>query len=304
MRKNTLVYGLGKDYFDNEDWIHKHYEVTGCCDQDNSRLLQGTGIPKKCLKERIHEFETILIAADPVSIIADLVDVFHVPLEKIAVLFYEMDKDSQAKIRFYGNDNEDAALLLLFQQMGYTKKDVKYVEIGTNDPVRFNNTFNFYKRNTGGGILVDPLPAVGYLSQLIRPRDRFIHAGVSEYSAENVPFFACKSSTVSSLYEKHHHHWDGQSHNSIQQIQVELIGVNDLLEQAGDVLDFLLIDAEGEDEKIIHAINYERYHPKVIMVEFDHMEESKEDLVRFMCNKGYVEFTTIKQNIIFVATKF
>ena len=152
MKKNTLVYGLSKDYFENEEWIHKHYEITGCCDQDRSRLLPTIGVPKEELKDHLHEFETVLIAADPVSIVADLVDVFDVPLEKIEVLFYEMDKESQAKIQFYGNDSEDAALLLLFHQLGYEGKDVRYLEIGTNDPVRFNNTFNFYKKNTGGGI--------------------------------------------------------------------------------------------------------------------------------------------------------
>ena len=301
MYKKTLVYGLSRDYYEHEQWIKARYEITGCCDQDRTRLLPGIGIPKEEIKKCLHEFDTILVTADPVSIVADLVDEFGADLTKIQVLFYELVKDNHAQIQFFGDDNEDAALLLLFNQLGYSSKDVRYLEIGTNDPVRFNDTFNFYLRNTKGGYLVDPLPAVGYLAQLIRPKDKFVNAAVSSESKEKgCTFYACKSSTVSSLHKAHHRQWDGQSHNDVQEIQVKLLGINDLLASLDFVPDFLLVDAEGEDERILHAMDYESYRPKVIMTEADHMSAGRENLIDFMKGKGYIEYATIRQNIIFM----
>lgn len=303
MFKNTLVYGLSKDYIINEAWINEHYDVTGATDQDESRLPAGIGIKKTELKKRINDFDTILVCADPVSIVADLVDEFSVPMEKIQVLYYELDKSSKNYLRFYGNDREDAALLLLFEQLGYKGRDVRYLEIGTNDPVRFNNTYNFYLRNQNihkGGTLVDPWPSVGYLASIIRPQDNFIQGAVSAESGGMISFWACKSSTVSSLNLEHHSKWDGQSHNEVKEIKVPLLGINDILSGLDYVPDFLLIDAEGEDVRIIRAIDFNRYRPTVIMIEIAHMDRSENDLRDFMAQKGYSVYAGIEQNIIFV----
>lgn len=299
MKRNTLVYGINKDYHENINWIMEHYEVKGAFDQDQSRLPPEIGINKNDIAKKIHEFDTILVTADPVSIVDDLVDVFFVPLDKIDILYYEIDKDSSSVIRFYGNDNEDAALLLLIEKLGYSNKVIKYLEIGTNDPMRFNVTYNFYKQN-GEGYIVDALPSVAYLAKMLRPRDKFIQAAVSDKSGEDITFYACKSSTVSSLHEKHHEKWNGQSHNSVKEIKVPLMGINELLGRMEYIPDLLVVDAEGEDEKIIRGIDYTKYRPAIIMVEANHMNCDYRELVRFMNDRDYFEYASLQQNVIFV----
>ena len=253
------------------------------------------------LKERLAEFDLVLVTADPVSIVADLLEEFHVPPEKIRVLYYELAKQVPPLRTFYGENAEDAVLMLLCRELGLSFEGLSYLEIGTNDPVRFNNTYNLYRLGARG-LLVDPLPAVGELIRMSRSEDRFLHAAVSaEGDGAQKLFFASKSSTVSSLSYEHHKAWDGVSHNEVREIPVDVFGINTILERMGETPDLLLVDAEGEDEKILTALDYTRFRPKVIMVEMDHLDTSRENMICFMDDHGYIVYTTIAYNTIFVA---
>jgi len=301
MNGNTLVYGLAKDYEDNKEWIASHFHVTGYCDQDESRLPATGAVRKEELRDRLGEFELVLVTADPVSIVEDLIRTFRVPEEKIRVLFYEMAKEEPALRRFYGENAEDALLMLVCGELGLPLAGLTYIEIGTNDPVRFNNTYNLYRAGAHG-LLVDPLPAVGRLAAMARPGDRFLHAAVSaKSSAKPMTFYASKSSLVSSLSEEHHHAWDGITHNEVYEIPVDVIGINEIIDTCPSLVDMLLVDAEGEDEKIMRALDYAHFHPAVIMVEMDHLDTSRAELIHFMRTNDYLEYTTIAYNTIFVA---
>ena len=301
MNEKTLVYGLGKEYQEHKAWVAAHFNVTGYCDQDASRMPDEGAVRKKDLKERLTEFDFVLVTADPVSIAADLIEEFGVPLAKIRVLYYELAQRAIPLSTFYGENAEDAVLMLLCRELGLSFEGLSYLEIGTNDPVRFNNTYNLYRLGARG-LLVDPLPAVGELIRMSRPEDRFLHAAVSDVGdGSQKMFFASKSSTVSSLSYEHHKAWDGVSHNEVHEIPVDVFGINTILERMGKTPDLLLVDAEGEDEKILSAVDYARFHPKIIMVEMDHLDSSREHMISFMRRHGYIEYATIKYNTIFAA---
>lgn len=301
MNGNTLVYGLAKDYEEHKDWIAAHFHVTGYCDQDESRLPAAGAVRKAELRDRLGEFDIVLVTADPVSIVEDLIRTFHVPEEKIRVLFYEMAKEEPALRRFYGENAEDALLMLVCGELGLPLAGLTYLEIGTNDPVRFNNTYSLYRAGARG-LLVDPLPVVGRLAAMARPGDRFLHAAVSaKSSAKPMTFYASKSSLVSSLSREHHHAWDGITHNEVYEIPVDVIGINEIVDTCPPLVDMLLVDAEGEDEKIMRALDYAHFHPAVIMVEMDHLDTSRAELIHFMRTNDYLEYTTIAYNTIFVA---
>lgn len=300
MNERTLVYGLGKEYQENKDWVAENFNVTGYCDQVVERMPAEGAVRKEELRKRLSEFDLVLVTADPVSIVADLLEEFSVPLEKIRVLYYELAKRELPLRTFYGENAEDAVLMLLCSEIGLPLKELTYLEIGTNDPVRFNNTYNLYRLGARG-LLVDPLPTVGELVRMSRPEDHFLHAAVSGMGGTQQTFFASKSSLVSSLSYEHHKAWDGITHNEVREIPVDVLGINAVMERMDIVPDLLLVDAEGEDEKILRALDYARFHPKIIMVEMDHLDSSREQMMQFMGDHGYIEYTTIKYNTIFVA---
>jgi len=242
-------------------------------------------------------------SADPVSIVADLKEIYHVPVDKIRVLFYELAMQDTAIQQFNGSFSEDAALMCLACKLGMDISEVKYLEIGTNDPVRANNTYAFYSRGARGAI-VDPLPVVGELAKMIRPEDKFINAAIADKSGEDVSFYACKSSTVSSLIEEHHEKWNGMSHNSTRKITVPLIGVNELFEMIDFEPDYFLVDAEGYDDVIIRGLDFNKHKPKVVMVEVEHTMEPEGNLYQYMLDMGYVLYTSISSNSIFVLKEY
>ena len=300
MNERTLVYGLGKEYQEHKDWVAANFNVTGYCDQAAQRIPECGAVRKEELRTRLAEFDLVLVTADPVSIVTDLIEEFGVPMEKIRVLYYELAQRERPLRTFYGENAEDAVLMLLVRELGLSLKGLSYLEIGTNDPVRFNNTYNLYRLGARG-LLVDPLPTVGELIRMSRPEDRFLHAAVSDVGGTQQTFYASKSSLVSSLSYEHHKAWDGITRNEVREIPVDVLGINEVMEQMGSVPDLLLVDAEGEDEKIMHAFDYERFHPKVIVVEMDHLDTSRENMIHFMEDHGYIVYATIAYNTIFVA---
>ena len=300
MNEKTLVYGLGKEYQENQNWVAAHFNVTGYCDQDVSRMPTEKAVRKEELKKRLAEFDIVLVTADPVSIVADLIEEFSVPLAKIRVLYYELAQREIPLRTFYGENAEDAVLMLLCRELGLSFEGLSYLEIGTNDPVRFNNTYNLYRLGARG-LLVDPLPAVGELIHMSRPEDRFLHAAVSAVSGPQQVFFASKSSLVSSLSYEHHKAWDGITHNEVREIPVDVLGINEVMEHMGETPDMLLVDAEGEDEKIMRAFDYERFHPKIIMVEMNHLDNGQITMLELLQRHGYLEYATVEYNTIFVA---
>ena len=300
MNEKTLVYGLGKEYQENQNWVAAHFNVTGYCDQDVSRMPTEKAVRKEELKKRLAEFDLVLVTADPVSIVADLIEEFSVPLAKIRVLYYELAQREIPLRTFYGENAEDAVLMLLCRELGLSFEGLSYLEIGTNDPVRFNNTYNLYRLGARG-LLVDPLPVVSELIHMSRPEDRFLHAAVSAVSGPQQVFFASKSSLVSSLSYEHHKAWDGITHNEVREIPVDVLGINEVMEHMGETPDMLLVDAEGEDEKIMRAFDYERFHPKIIMVEMNHLDNGQITMLELLQRHGYLEYATVEYNTIFVA---
>ena len=303
MLKKTMVWGLDKDYVDNKDWIEKKYNIAGYYDTNVSKLPAVGGITKAELADRVNEFDKILVAADPPAIVRSLIDVYNVPIEKIDVLFYELLEKDGPEMVFYGENNEDAVLMLLFEKMGLAVKDIKYLEIGTNDPVRHNNSFSLYRMGARG-VLVDAFPTVELLSKKVRPEDKFINCAVSDVSGDNVVFYACESSAYSSLDEEHHRQYENRRPNEVKEISVPLIGINELIDMCNEKPNVLLCDAEGFDEKIVKGVDYSKNNLAVIMLETDHVESEEANLGEFMKQKGFRLYASIKQNDIYYNTLY
>ena len=130
MNEKTLVYGLGKEYQEHKAWVAAHFNVTGYCDQDASRMPDEGAVRKEDLKERLTEFDIVLVTADPVSIAADLIEEFDVPLEKIRVLYSELAQRAIPLRTFYGENAEDSVLMLLCRELGLSFEGLHISRLG------------------------------------------------------------------------------------------------------------------------------------------------------------------------------
>ena len=299
----TLVYGLGNNFERNEKYVLTHYDNPIFCDKNVDKLREyheKTGHDIVSPEElEIESLSKIILTQ--VDYVPDIVREFHckgIDYNTISVLDYDLEIDSALKgdfaygMRFYGQGGDDAILMFLFSQLNILMKDVRYLEIGTNDPLHYNNTYNFYRAGARG-IIVDPMPSSKYLSSLIRPEDKFMQVAVSgdEYNPnKTITFYISASSQGSSLDKS-------LVSSVVEEIEVPLVDINYLL--SIQEADLLVIDAEGQDEAILRSLNYDRYMPIVIEAEVNKTQDEN-DLEQFVIEKGYFVYSRTIANTIFV----
>lgn len=109
--------------------------------------------------------------------------------EMYTILFYKMLRNSYSQM---GEDLEIDKIL------GY-KKNVFYIDIGANDPVRFSNTNRFYKKGWQG-INIEPNPNVFRNIDKARLRDTNLNVGIA-YEKGNLTFYSFFPDTLSTFSE-------------------------------------------------------------------------------------------------------
>lgn len=205
--------------------------------------------------------------------------------------------DSTRKLNSYSEKNEDILLLILLKVIYNDISQIRYLEIGTNHPIFGNNSYLLYQHGARG-TLIDPLPWVEAIVSLCRPYDNFIQTAVTDYTnALKTKFFTNEDdSPISSLSPK----WVESFFRKPKEIEVPILGINSLFEKIGYAPDLLLIDAEGEDLKILKGIDYTRNHPSIIIAELNDKSDF-DKATAFMAQKNYALFANNQLNPIFIS---
>lgn len=164
-----------------------------------------------------------------------------------------------------------------------------YLDIGSWHPITASNTYFFYLRNWKG-ICVDPNPELKSLYEKHRPKDIFINAGIgsSDMNLEYFMFDDSSMNTFSSDFIK----TNNLSDKIEKTIQVPLISIKDVLDgklKETDRLDFFDIDVEGFDLEVLKTNDWEKYRPKVILIESDKpiKEDFKSEISEYLESKNY-----------------
>jgi len=142
-----------------------------------------------------------------------------------------------------------------------------YVDIGASDPLRFNNTYRFYRRGWRG-INIDPNAANIRKFSIHRPEDINLNIGIDKRTNQ-LPFYEMWPSTLStfSRSDKENYETQGYKFVGVTKIQVwPLAKVLDIYAKNRSI-DFFSIDTEGYDLRVLESNNWRKYRPKVICIE-------------------------------------
>lgn len=162
-----------------------------------------------------------------------------------------------------------------------------WVDIGAHDPVRYSNT-KIFSDMGWRGINVDALPEAIERFKRCRKRDINLNLGVGPADGE-LPYYMFPDHAINTFDKAIADRQPGlKGVRNIKMLTLE--HVLDKYLPAGQHIDFLTIDAEGFDFKILQSNNWEKYRPDYVLVEVhgdDRAAVLNSDVAKYMCNVGY-----------------
>ena len=182
----------------------------------------------------------------------------------------------------------------------------KFVDLGCFHPTRHNNTFELYKKGWRG-INVDLNPFTIELFNFFRPKDININTAISNKNEEVELYYINEFNTQNTLDKNHleflkSHHNVPQKQIIKQKIYTEKLE-NILNKYNFKKIDFLNIDIEGHELKILENFDFGNTYVKTICVEMiDHNEKSKEKnhKIRKILNKNFYLLKQLDINYIYI----
>jgi FkbM family methyltransferase len=195
-------------------------------------------------------------------------------LEKNAVLSYSQEGEDMILRRIFEN-----------QPRGF------YVEVGAPHPTRFSNSFYFYKLGWSG-INIEATPGAMSLFRILRPRDTNLEAAVSRERGTQ-EFFLFDEPALNTFDRKLAREWECSGYRIIGTKQLMTRPLGEILSDhvpEGKRIDFLSIDVEGMDFDVLQSNDWQRYRPRVLLVEMHGVrldEASESEMYCYLKELGY-----------------
>jgi len=209
-------------------------------------------------------------------------------------------------LKSYSQEGEDMIIRRLFekQTIGF------YIDVGAHHPKRFSNTYFFYKKGWNG-INIDAMPDSMKAFNKIRSRDINIEKPISDkkevltYYAFNEPALNGFSKELSVERASANNNYHVIFEKDIETSTLEEILDNNLPQH--QQIDFLSIDVEGLDFMVLKSNNFEKYQPKVILIEIlgsSLSDVENNEIYEFLKDKKYSIYAKAVNTVIFISDEF
>jgi FkbM family methyltransferase len=172
-----------------------------------------------------------------------------------------------------------------------------YVDIGCYHPNKGSLTYYLFK-NGWNGLNVDLSKVSIDLFKLERPKDFNINAAVTDFDGDTIFYETGMINQQNSLIKN----------DSNKKTKVRAYKLNTLLNELNiKKIDFLNIDAEGNDFKVISSFDFMKYRPKLISIEqniYNLDELLNEDCHQLIIKNDYFLASKIGVTCIYVDKKY
>lgn len=212
-------------------------------------------------------------------------------VNKLLVLVTEVLRYENLFTIIYSQEGEDVLLRRLFnnQTNGF------YVDVGAHHPMRFSNTYIFYKAGWEG-INIEPNPDSLRLFDKHRPRDTNVNCGVARENGRLEYFMFDEPALNTFDKEMLKGRVSNAPYKHIKTIQIDVMPLAEVLERhlpENTKVDFLSVDVEGFDLDVIKSNDWEKFRPMWVLVEqleLESIEDLDFALHHYMKSIGYVLF--------------
>jgi FkbM family methyltransferase len=216
--------------------------------------------------------------------------------------FYQIFHDRNYFHPSYSQDGEDMILRTYFQNkpIGF------YIDIGAHHPKKLSNTYVFYKMGWTG-INIDAMPGSMIPFNEIRKRDINLEKAVSDVDTE-LTYYVFNEPALNGFSEEISKERDRNSiYKIIDEVKIKTEKLSSILDKylpsTIKTIDFMSIDVEGFDLNVLKSNNWQKYRPKVILVELLDFELfDKDPIFIFLKNIGYSFFAKTRLTFVFTDT--
>ncbi len=196
------------------------------------------------------------------------------------------------KRKSYAMDGEDIAIDLFNKK----KNNGFYVDVGAHHPIQRNNTHLLFKKGWEG-INIDVNQFSIDLFNFLRPNDLNLQVAVSNKEGDILFFYQKKFSQLNTTDKKIA---EENFQGNFQQRKVKCQTIKYILDNSkykNKKIDFLNIDVEGSEMKVLETLNFKIYDPSLICIEIlgyrDLSSEKREieiknnKIYKFLVDRGY-----------------
>ena len=179
-----------------------------------------------------------------------------------------------------------------------------YVDVGCFHPKKYSNTYILFRRGWRGiniDMEKDKIAAFNHA----RPNDHNFLGAISD-KIEKVKIYRNQKYGVSSTINKNFI----KNENIIDDDYIQTTTLNSVLETShfkGKKIDFLNIDTEGNDLKVLKSLNFDIYNPSIIIVE-THLKTIDDiinsDIYLFLIKRKYILKSWTIYSLIFIKESY
>ena len=224
-------------------------------------------------------------------------------LFKLLYFFFQLFKSKFKSKKLYSNWGID----LLVKDILKKKKRGIYIDVGCHHPLINNNTNMLYK-NGWKGINIDLDFNSIDMFNYFRPKDDNILSALSNKKGQANLYFFHNRAAKNTISKSR-----GTGARSIKKIEVNTLDniIKNSKFKIKDI-DFLSIDVEGNELNVLKGLNFKKYRPKIISIEFikPNIKEfyqhnikdiEKSNIYKFMISKKYKLINWIHDDLVFIS---
>jgi FkbM family methyltransferase len=204
---------------------------------------------------------------------------------------------------YYSQSGED-----IFVNKLLPEKNGFYVDVGAFHPKHYLNTYLLYKKGWKG-INIDPNPATIKLFKKNRKNDTNLQLGIFD-GEKDLTYYKFSHASCNTFSKEQAEKMKVKKW--IDFLGTEIVRCTSLREifkkylPNNQTIDLLNVDAEGFDEVVLRSNDWERYKPRVIIVEspdFNIANPDEDAVYNFLKSKSYVPYAFTGLSLIFVTSQ-
>ena len=205
---------------------------------------------------------------------------------------------------------------ILIENIFRNQKNGFYIDVGCQHPIKNNNTYLLHKRGWSG-INIDLDKDNIDLFNVSRISDDNINIAASNKINEVDLFFFHKKSPINTI-DKKTSQFQKAKISSIKKIKTNTL--NNIIKSSkysNKKIDLLSIDVEGHELPVLEGLDFDKYGPNVIVIEYLDLNVSKleiknlnienvinSEIYKFLTLKKYILVNSIYSDLIFIKSDF